>query len=78
MPPPFTPRVDQEIFDLRPDYCAISVVAGGIDNATDHPAVNRYVEELIAHPELPAWGERHLEAWRTTYRAFGAKPQRTP
>ncbi|MGL4287193.1 MAG: B3/B4 domain-containing protein [Phreatobacter sp.] len=24
------------------------------------------------------WGEAHLEAWREAYRAFGAKPQRTP
>ena len=24
------------------------------------------------------WREAHLEAWRDAYRAFGAKPQRTP
>lgn len=74
----FTPVVGPEIFDLRPDYRAISVVADGVDNVAHHPAVDRYVEETVTRPATPPWTERHLEAWRTTYRAFGAKPQRTP
>jgi DNA/RNA-binding domain of Phe-tRNA-synthetase-like protein len=75
---PFTPAIGAEIFDLRPDYSAISVVAEGIDNAANHPATDRYVEELMTKPAPPPWAEGHLEAWRAAYRAFGAKPQRTP
>jgi DNA/RNA-binding domain of Phe-tRNA-synthetase-like protein len=78
MTPQFTPVVGTEIFDLRPDYNAISVVADGVDNVAHHPAVDRYVEEFLTRPALPSWTEGHLEAWRTAYRAFGAKPQRTP
>lgn len=72
------PIVDAEIFKLRPDYSAISVVAGGMDNVDRHPAVDRYVEEIVARATRPPWTEGHLDAWRTAYRAFGAKPQRTP
>ena len=78
MTPQFTPVVGTEIFDLRPDYSAISVVADGIDNVAHNPAVDRYVEESLTRPALPSWTEGHVEAWRTAYRAFGAKPQRTP
>jgi DNA/RNA-binding domain of Phe-tRNA-synthetase-like protein len=78
MTPQFRPVVGTEIFDLRPDYSAISVVADGVDNVAHHPAVDRYVEESLTRPALPSWTDGHVEAWRTTYRAFGAKPQRTP
>ncbi len=76
--PRFTPVVGTEIFDLRPDYNAISVVADGFDNLAHHPAVDAYVEESLTRPAPPSWTEGHVEAWRATYRAFGAKPQRTP
>jgi DNA/RNA-binding domain of Phe-tRNA-synthetase-like protein len=78
MTPQFTPVVGTEIFDLRPDYSAISVVADGVDNVAHHPAVDRYIEKSLTRPALPSWTEGHVEAWRTAYRAFGAKPQRTP
>ena len=78
MTPQFTPVVGAEIFDLRPDYSAITVVADGIDNVARHPAVDRYVEESVTRPAPPSWTEGHLEAWRNAYRAFGAKPRRTP
>jgi DNA/RNA-binding domain of Phe-tRNA-synthetase-like protein len=70
----FAPSVSSEVFELRPDYCALSVLAYGVDNTSrlgDDP--------LGAGGEpAPAWAEAHLEAWRSAYRAFGAKPQRTP
>jgi DNA/RNA-binding domain of Phe-tRNA-synthetase-like protein len=74
----FMPVVAAEVFDLRPDYSAVSVIANGIDNLAHHPAVDRYVEDTVAQKVQPPWTEGHLEAWRTTFRAFGAKPQRTP
>jgi DNA/RNA-binding domain of Phe-tRNA-synthetase-like protein len=74
----FLPVVGPEIFDLRPDYAAFSVVADGIDNGARHAAVDRYVEEAVDPAARPPWTADHLQAWRTAYRAFGAKPQRTP
>src|SRR5579859_8224 len=74
----FMPAVAAEVFDLRPDYSAVSVIANGLVNLAHHPAVDRYVEDTVAHKVQPPWTEGHLEAWRTTLRAFGAKPQRTP
>ena len=74
----FTPAVDTQIFDLRPDYSAISVAVDGVDSVAHHPAVDRYIAECVRRPAPPPWTESHLEAWRNTFRAFGAKPQRTP
>ncbi len=54
------------------------MLADGIENIARHPVVDRYVEATVLHPAPPPWTEGHVEAWRTAYRAFGAKPQRTP
>ncbi len=78
MPTEFTPVVDTTIFTLRPDYCALSVVADSLDTVEHHAAVEQYVATALAAPMCAPWTDGHLEAWRTAYRAFGAKPQRTP
>jgi DNA/RNA-binding domain of Phe-tRNA-synthetase-like protein len=75
MPGQFTPSVRPEIFELRPDYCALSIVAEGVQNMARHPAS----DETVRNPTLwPAWGDAHLDSWRAAYRGFGAKPKRTP
>lgn len=80
-PPPlpgtFLPIIDADIFGLRPDYCAISIIAEGIDNVTQHPVAATFRDDL-ARQGAPSWRDNHLDAWRAAYRAFGAKPQRTP
>lgn len=76
--PCFMPAIAPEIFDLRPDYTAISVVAEGIRNQARIPDADRALAQLMAQPAPPPWAAEHLEAWRAAYRAFGAKPQRTP
>jgi DNA/RNA-binding domain of Phe-tRNA-synthetase-like protein len=78
MPRHFTPSAGAEIFELRPDYCALSIVAEGVRNIARHPAIDELIESVRARGQVPAWGDAHLEAWRAAYRAFGAKPQRTP
>ena len=77
MLPPFLPVVSPEIFQLRPDYRALSLVAEGVQNAVRHPASDEIIEAVRAGGHWPAWGDAHLEAWRDAYRGFGAKPQRT-
>lgn len=79
-------HVDPAVFELRPDYRAMLLVAdnlapapatGGSDGVVDElvGAAEAHVASLLAASpieELP-----HIAAWRETYRAFGAKPQRT-
>lgn len=76
MPSSFQPLISPEIFALRPDYCALSLVALKVNNQTQTPFSAALRERLRAAP--PVWAEAHLDAWRETYRGFGAKPQRTP
>jgi DNA/RNA-binding domain of Phe-tRNA-synthetase-like protein len=78
MPRQFTPSVRSEIFDLRADYSALSIVAEGVQNFARHPASDEIIETVRAPRPWPAWGDAHLDAWRAAYRGFGAKPQRTP
>lgn len=75
---PFTPAVRPEVFELRSDYCALNVVAQGVRNSSRHPASDEIIDTVRAARPWPAWGDAHLDAWRAAYRAFGAKPQRTP
>ena len=74
----FAPSVRPEIFALRPDYRALSLVAERVRNAVRHAASDEIIEAVRTARPWPAWGDAHLDAWRAAYRAFGAKPQRTP
>jgi DNA/RNA-binding domain of Phe-tRNA-synthetase-like protein len=69
---PFIPQVDAAIWRLRPDFVALSIVVrGGRNAASGDGDAGR---ALASAP----WTQDHLESWREAYRAFGAKPQRTP
>lgn len=76
-PRAFDPCVDRAIFALRPDFVALSLV---VRHARNVPADDPRAADAIAHvPAADApWTRGHIEAWRDAYRAFGAKPQRTP
>ena len=75
-------RVDAEVFELRPDYRALLLAVDGLVPAPSDDAgeallqraedAARQALSTQAPEELP-----HVAAWRETYRAFGAKPQRT-
>ena len=74
----FEPLIASEIFALRPDFAALSIYA---ENARNSPC-DEHSSDLLrsACRELDSapWAEAHLTSWRDAYRAFGAKPQRTP
>jgi DNA/RNA-binding domain of Phe-tRNA-synthetase-like protein len=75
--------VDAAVFALRPDYRALLVAVDGIvpgpsDSGSDAllQAAEAAVREALdgrAAEQVP-----HVAAWREAYRAFGAKPKRTP
>ncbi|QZY52337.1 B3/B4 domain-containing protein [Leucobacter tenebrionis] len=74
--------VEPEVFELRPDYRALLLVAEGLDAEATSPAADALVERAESHAEellaaSPVTELPHVAAWREAYRAFGAKPQRT-
>jgi DNA/RNA-binding domain of Phe-tRNA-synthetase-like protein len=74
----FNPRIAAEVLALRPDYRALSLLAEGVPNVARHPACDAVIDAVRSAQPWPAYGDAHLESWREAYRAFGAKPQRTP
>ena len=66
-----------EIYALRPDFAALSILVAGARNGPSDPDHAEQLR-LACEAQEPEWAEAHLEAWRDAYRAFGAKPQRTP
>ncbi|KAJ6072690.1 hypothetical protein N7467_010775 [Penicillium canescens] len=75
-------HISPQIFQLRPDYRALLMVAEGIPpgaSDSNSEALLQEAETSIkqqlsksAVTELP-----HIAAWREAYKAFGAKPQKT-
>lgn len=72
----FEPVIDPAIWRLRPDFAALSLVVRNARNAPSDEASAAMLATAMV--ETPPWAEAHLEYWREAYRAFGAKPQRTP
>lgn len=71
------PVISPEVQALRPDFAALSIVVDGARNLPSDPFCSEKLH-MASTQGAPAWGQEHLESWREAYRAFGAKPQRTP
>ncbi len=75
-------HVDPSVWQLRPDYRALLIAVDGLVPGPSDPVS----DDLLRAAEAAA-GEAlrgrsvdelpHVASWRETYRAFGAKPQRT-
>jgi DNA/RNA-binding domain of Phe-tRNA-synthetase-like protein len=75
-------HVDPRVWELRPDYRALLLAVDGLVPGPSDPASDALLRQAEASAgealrgrsvdELP-----HVASWRETYRAFGAKPQRT-
>jgi Uncharacterized conserved protein len=73
------PSISADVARLAPGFRALSI------SVTAAPLVNPGFgeEALISACKAvldgePAWAEAHLNAWSEAFRAFGAKPKRTP
>lgn len=75
---PFKPTVHSEIFALRPDFLALSVIARGLQNGPSDAETLALLGRACSEPGRHAWADAHLAAWQDAYKAFGAKPARTP
>jgi len=75
-------QVETAVFDLRPDYRALLLVAEGLvpgpsDGAGEELLRAAEAAATRALTDTPVDQLPHIAAWRDAYRAFGAKPQRT-
>lgn len=75
---PLVPVISPDIFTLRPDFTALSIVAENVRNTRSDASSAGLLDAACAALDAAPWAEAHLDAWREAYRAFGAKPQRTP
>lgn len=73
---PLHPVIDPVIFARHPDFAALSLsVTGAANAASDDTSAALLAGADLSHA---TWAEAHLAAWQDAYRAFGAKPKRTP
>ena len=75
---PLHPTIDPAIFALRPDFIALSLSCESACNTASDAASAAGLADAVSRQEGAPWAEAHLDAWRDAYRAFGAKPKRTP
>ncbi|MFD9942279.1 B3/4 domain-containing protein [Nonomuraea sp. NPDC059023] len=66
-------RVDEAIFELRPDFAVLVMTAHGMKNGPTDERARGWLAEASAR----AVQTEKIDAWKDAYRAFGAKPQRT-
>jgi len=75
-----TPHIAPEIHARNPDFHLLSIVVTGAQVTTPNL---RELESVVAKAEQAAQNDDperdlHLAAWADAYRAFGARPNRTP
>lgn len=71
--------VDEAVRSLRPDFRVLALRVSGIRNGPSTPESEAWLAEAEAKARAAAPGVHpHIAAWQEAYRAFGAKPQRTP
>ena len=75
-------HVDPRVWDLRPDYRALLLAVDGLVPGPSDPASEALLQQAEASASEALRGRSvdelpHVASWRETYRAFGAKPQRT-
>lgn len=75
-------RVEEAVFDLRPDYRALLLAVDGLEPGPSDD-ISQALLQRAEHAARQALSAQpvdelaHLAAWRAAYRGFGAKPQRT-
>ncbi|KQN61884.1 hypothetical protein ASE99_21655 [Serratia sp. Leaf51] len=77
--PAVSPSISSEIYRIAPGFRALSISVEATpvaDERVGEVALREACESVQAGQ--PAWAEAHLNAWAEVFRAFGAKPKRTP
>ncbi|UJD96134.1 hypothetical protein FS593_18415 [Lelliottia amnigena] len=74
-----TPSIDPRIASIAPGFRALSIMveAAPILHPEVAPAALARACQQVLNDDV-AWADAHLTAWDDVFKAFGAKPKRTP
>ena len=74
-----TPSIDSRLAGIAPGFRALSILveAAPITHPEVAPAALAQACQQMLNDDVP-WAENHLAAWDEVFKAFGAKPKRTP
>ncbi len=74
-----TPSIDPRLAEIAPGFRALSIVvtAAPIAHPDVAPAALAEACRQVLNDDVP-WAGPHLAAWDEVFKAFGAKPKRTP
>jgi DNA/RNA-binding domain of Phe-tRNA-synthetase-like protein len=71
--------VNEAVRSLRPDFAVLAIRVSGIVNGPPTSESEAWLGRAAAAARAAGTEVHpHVSAWREAYRAFGAKPQRTP
>ncbi|WP_333901972.1 B3/4 domain-containing protein [Enterobacter wuhouensis] len=74
-----TPSIDSRLAGIAPGFRALSILveAAPIAHPEVAPAALAQACQQVLNDDVP-WADDHLAAWDEVFKAFGAKPKRTP
>ncbi|WP_313773219.1 B3/4 domain-containing protein [Enterobacter huaxiensis] len=74
-----TPSIDSRLAGIAPGFRALSILveAAPITRPEVAPDALAQACQQVLNDDVP-WAEDHLAAWDEVFKAFGAKPKRTP
>ncbi|MEG5550512.1 B3/4 domain-containing protein [Enterobacter wuhouensis] len=74
-----TPSIDSRLAGIAPGFRALSILveAAPIIHPEVAPAALALACQQVLNDDVP-WADDHLAAWDEVFKAFGAKPKRTP
>lgn len=74
-----TPSIDPRLAGIAPGFRAVSIVVEAAPIADPDIATTALTQacQQVLHDDHP-WSDAHLAAWDEVFKAFGAKPKRTP
>ena len=74
-----TPSIDSRLADIAPGFRALSILveAAPITQPEVTPAALAQACQQMLNDDVP-WADAHLSDWDEVFKAFGAKPKRTP
>ncbi|EEO2401752.1 hypothetical protein ACFGP8_004650, partial [Salmonella enterica] len=73
------PSISPELARIAPGFRALSinVIAAPVRDAQVGEIALKEACQAVINGQ-PAWAQAHIDAWNAVFKAFGAKPKRTP
>lgn len=73
------PSISPDLARIAPGFRALSinVIAAPVRDVQVGETALKEACQAVLNGQ-PAWGQAHIDAWNAVFKAFGAKPRRTP